>query len=124
MVGSTETVTITIKNTGSNTWTAATAYRLGAGSPGTGNSGANEFIWSNWTNGGYSISATDQRAFLGGDVSLNDQTTFTFDITAPGTVGTHHFSARMVQDGVAWFGDALDLDINVTATGIPDFNLY
>jgi hypothetical protein len=44
---------------------------------------------------------------------------FTFNITAPMTEGTYKIGARMVQDGVTFFGDTFRKNIAVT-TSPPD----
>ena len=93
-------ISVTMKNTGTNSWDGA--YRLGAG--GTGAQGcpdSNEFVWSNFTNGGYSNSVGDQRCYTADTISPNSQSIYSFDITAPAIIGTHHFVAKMVHDGVA-----------------------
>lgn len=104
--GEVRRVSIIVQNTGSSTWSESVLIRLGAGS-------TNEFVWSNWAYGGYSNSLTDQRACISGSVAPGSNTTFTFDIKAPSTTGTHWFEARMVRDGVAWFGDVLSKAIEV-----------
>jgi len=84
-------ISVTMKNTGVNTWTAADSYRLGDQSP---NSPA-----ISWGRSRVDLSATDSIA--------NGQTkTFTFTATAPSTAGTYKFQWRMVQESVAWFGDS------------------
>lgn len=109
-------VSIRVRNVGTQTWSGsgeANPYRLGAGSVATGNPEDNDFLWSGFANGGYSNSLTDQRAYLGGTVAPQGEATFTFTITAPSTPGTYHFEARMVHDGVAWFGPCLSVPVVV-----------
>jgi hypothetical protein len=80
-------VSVTMRNTGTNTWTAALGYNLGA-QP-----------WDNWSWG-----AT--RVGLGADsIATNQQKTFTFTVTAPSTPGTYNFQWQMLREGVAWFGN-------------------
>jgi len=125
--GEVRRVSITVKNTGGTTWSESDSIRLGAGSTNqyVGCPHDNEFRWSNWQNGGYSNGLTDQRAFISGTVPLGSSTTFTFDITAPSTTGTHWFEARMVHDGVAWFGGILSKAIEVqNPTYIVTLTLY
>ncbi len=88
--GETQQVTIQMKNTGSDTWTAANAHKLGR-RPGSDN------IW------GFA------RVYLAGDESVepNQIKTFTFQITAPETPGVYSFQCRMVDDeepNQGWFG--------------------
>ena len=85
--GQTYTVSLTMRNNGSNTWTAATLYRLGSRNP-----------TDNWTWG-------PARVALPASVSPGAQVTFTFNVTAPSTPGTYNFQWSMVQDGVQWFGE-------------------
>ncbi|QNK57239.1 malectin domain-containing carbohydrate-binding protein [Paenibacillus sp. PAMC21692] len=108
---STRRVTVSVKNTGTETWTAAGLYRLANHS----SSPANEFLFSNFEDGGYSNAPTDQRVFLNGSESVAPEQTksFTFDITAPSTPGAHTLSLDMVQDGVAFFNNPLVFSISV-----------
>ena len=87
VAGKTYTVLVTMKNTGSTTWTAADAYRLGSQAP------QDNFVWG------------PNRALLPKQVLPGEEVTFTFDVTAPLTPGTYNFRWRMVRDGVEWFGD-------------------
>jgi hypothetical protein len=114
-----------MKNTGSTTWSEDTVnhyrgHRLGAGTTDAGNQHNNEFIWKNFTSGGYSNSATDQRCFVSGTVAPNSEFTFQFDIVAPQTTGTKYFEAHMVEDGGSgWFGPPIEVPITVTDTPPP-----
>jgi len=86
--GETAQVSITMKNTGTDTWTDATGRRLGSvGDDDT------------WTPG-------STREAISGSVAPDANYTFTFNITAPATPGSYDFQWRMVQDGVEWFGDS------------------
>jgi len=85
--GTTQTVTVTMKNTGTTTWTAADAYRLGSRAP------QDNDIWGR------------NRVLLPNNVLPGEEVTFTFSITAPQTPGTYNFRWRMVRDGVEWFGE-------------------
>jgi len=122
-----KTVTITVKNTGSATWQnsgSANMYRLSAGLTSQGNTYNNDFLWSNFANGGYSISQTDQRAYTSNAVNPNTDTTYTFDITAPSTSGIYHFEARMVHDAVAFFGETLSRNVTVSNSAVDDYMFY
>lgn len=81
-------VSVTMRNTGRATWTAAQRYRLGSVNP------------RNNTKWGFS------RVYLGAadSVAPGQDKTFTFTVTAPASPGTHNFQWQMVRDGVAWFG--------------------
>ncbi|OUS77116.1 hypothetical protein B1748_08145 [Paenibacillus sp. MY03] len=106
--GSKAGVSIDVQNAGANEWTEANMYRLYAGP-------TNQFGWSDFVSGGYSLSATNQRAFLPGSetIATSQRKSFTFSIQAPATPGTYTFSAGMIQDGVATFGTVKTWTINV-----------
>ncbi|MDD1654133.1 MAG: carbohydrate binding domain-containing protein [Methanomicrobiales archaeon] len=84
------TVSVTMKNTGTSTWTAANNYRLGSQNP------QDNKIWLR----------TSHRVNLGGSdaIAPGQQKTFTFTVTAPSTTGTYNFQWQMLQESVAWFG--------------------
>jgi RHS repeat-associated protein len=88
-------VSVTMKNTGSATWPAGSAYKLGSQNP------LDNTYWG------------IQRATLGAPVSPGGQATFSFQVKAPATVGTYGFQWRMVQEYVTWFG-ALTPNVAVT----------
>jgi hypothetical protein len=87
IAGKIYTVSVTMKNTGTTTWTAADAYRLGSQTP------QDNFVWGL------------NRALLPKQVLPGEEITFTFDVTAPLTPGMYTFRWRTVRDGVEWFGD-------------------
>jgi hypothetical protein len=96
--GQTATVTVRVKNTGTNTWYYGSAYRLGT-------QGDNTVSWSSFGScGGYRNSTNDARAFLCYTVYPGQTHDFTFNITAPAS-GTAVLSVDMVLDGVEWFED-------------------
>lgn len=87
-VGQTASVSVTMKNTGTATWSEAGLYRLGSQNP------QDNFTWG-----------TNRVLITGGQtVPPNGNRTFTFNVTAPATAGTYNFQWRMVHDNVAWFG--------------------
>lgn len=90
--GQTYSVTVRMKNTGTNTWTLNTQHHLGAlESP------ANAaWVATNHVELPATISS----------VAPNAEVSFTFDVTAPSPAGIYHFQWRMLQDGVGWFGDS------------------
>ncbi|MGD9765261.1 MAG: PQQ-dependent sugar dehydrogenase [Candidatus Binatia bacterium] len=94
--GQTYAVSVTMQNTGSATWTAASHYRLGA------------------LHGGWG--ATRVSLGAGESIGPGQQKTFTWNVRAPDTAGTHNFQWRMVQEGVAWFG-ASSTNVAVAVTG-------
>jgi subtilisin family serine protease len=88
-------VSVTVKNTGANTWTENDMDRLGA-----------------IDNGG-PFAIPRQYLAAGESVAPGQTKTFTFKMTAPSTAGTYTTDWQMVRDGVTWFGDALSKDIIV-----------
>ncbi|RKH07033.1 NBR1-Ig-like domain-containing protein [Corallococcus carmarthensis] len=86
--GQTASVSVTMRNTGTNVWTAAGQYRLGSQAP------QDTFTWG------------DSRVYMvsGEAIAPNAQKTFTFTITAPATAGVYTFQWKMLQEYVAWFG--------------------
>ena len=84
------TVSVTMKNTSSNTWTKAGGYKLGA------NNDSDPFC--NFT-----------RVDLapGESIGPNQSKTFTFTMIAPSKSETLTTDWRMLREGVNWFGDIL-----------------
>ena len=80
---------VTMKNTGSDTWTQAKGYRLGTQSP------QDNTVW-----GG-------NRVDLPANVSVASGQSFKFEFQflAPTQPGTYAFQTRMLKEGTAWFGD-------------------
>jgi RHS repeat-associated protein len=80
-------VSVTMKNTGSNTWTTVTNHNLGSQNP------QDNTTWGM------------ARVPLPSSVVTGTTVTYNFTVTAPSTPGTYNCQWRMVQDGVEWFGD-------------------
>ncbi|PTL75300.1 NBR1-Ig-like domain-containing protein [Vitiosangium sp. GDMCC 1.1324] len=97
--GTSFTVTVTMKNTGTSAWTELNAFRLGSQSP------ANNTAWG------------PSRAFLAPSETIHQgqQKSFSFTVAAPGTPGSYPFQWEMVQDGVGFFGPLTPL-VNITVT--------
>ncbi len=87
--GETITVSLTFKNTGSTTWTAASSYRLGS------------------TGDADPFAAARQDLAPGESIAPGQQRTFTFPFTAPSTPGSYTTDWQMLREGVAWFGAPL-----------------
>ena len=87
---------VTLRNTGSSTWTDGSAYRLGV------RSGSSDF-------------GLASRIALptGAAVTPGSEVTFTFTLHTPATVGFYPLQLRMVRDGYAWFGRMIDILIKV-----------
>ena len=81
----TSAVSVTMRNTGTTTWTAGNYY-LGSQNP-QGNS-----TWSL------------NRVNLATSVAPNAQVTFSFNITAPAAQGTYNFQWQVAKDGLGNFG--------------------
>ncbi|QJD84887.1 NBR1-Ig-like domain-containing protein [Cohnella herbarum] len=108
-------VTISVKNTGTETWSAADSYGLGASISGE----QNELIFGSFTDGGYSNSATDQRVYLKASDAIGPEQTksFTFDIQAGAALGPKAFSVEMAHDGSGWSGKKYTFTVNVVGGG-------
>ena len=85
--GQTYPVSITFRNTGSTTWTAADAYRLGTQNP------QDNTTW-----------VASKRAELPAPVAPGERVTFNFNVTAPATTGSYDFQWEMLREFVEWFG--------------------
>ncbi|MDP3051991.1 MAG: DUF4214 domain-containing protein [bacterium] len=89
IAGQSYSVSVTMRNMGTATWTKATSYKLGAQNP-----------QDNLTWGLGRVELTD-----GESVAPGQQKTFSFNITAPAVPGAYNFQWRIVQEFVEWFGE-------------------
>jgi Ig-like domain-containing protein len=99
-------VSVTMKNGGSNTWTAAENYRLGSTNP------TDNVTWGLG------------RVFLdaGDAIATNQQKTFTFTVTAPTTAGQYNFQWWMVRDGFTYFGTpSTNVVVDVVSTAVAPY---
>ena len=80
-------VSIRMRNTGTDTWSATDNYRIGSINP------PDNEVWGL------------RRVSVPTSVSPGAEATFGFALKAPRTPGEYNFQWRMVQDGVEWFGD-------------------
>jgi len=122
-VGETALIWIKVENTGNLIWPdsgSTNPYRIGAGSIGNGNPHDNQFPWFDFQYGGYSNHLLDQRAYLGDSVFPDSTHTLTFKIEAPRIEGRYWFEARMVCDGVGWFGPPLSHQIVVVRVAVAE----
>lgn len=101
-VGQVATVTVTMKNIGTNTWTSGGNYKLGSQNP------QDNFTWGL---GRVNLAPTDS-------IGLNGQKTFSFAIAAPSTPGVYNFQWKMLQEGYIWFG-ALSPLVSISVTQPP-----
>ena len=98
--GQTAAVSVTMKNLGTSTWTAASNFSLGS---------QNAQDNTTWGMG---------RVALPQSVAPGATATFNFNVTAPSTLGSYNFQWKMVQDGVEWFGD-LSTNVAVVTEAAP-----
>jgi hypothetical protein len=86
--GKKTTIQVTMKNTGTETWTEGGLYRLGSQAP------QDNMTWG------------VGRVYLPAGVAIapGQQHTFTFDVIAPSTTGSYPMQWQMVRDGVRWMG--------------------
>jgi hypothetical protein len=92
-------VSVTFRNTGTNTWTSPSNYRLWSQNPQDN---------SVWGMGRVGLNA-------GESIASGQQKTFTWNVTAPAVAGSYKFQWRMLQEGVTWFG-TLTNNVAVTVT--------
>ena len=98
-VGQTASVSVTMQNIGTTTWTPASQYRLGSQNP-------QDTL--TWGIGRMDLAPSD--AIIPGQSK-----SFALTVTAPPSPGVYNFQWRMVQEGVEWFG-ALTPNAVVTVT--------
>lgn len=106
VAGSTITVSVTMKNTGSTTWTmnAPEPFRLGS---------ANPIDNLTWGVGRVSLPTT---------VAYGMPVDFFMTVTAPSTPGTYSFAWQMLREGGGWFGGMLSRTVTVTAPPAPVYD--
>ena len=93
-------VTVTVRNTGTSTWTQANGYKLGA----VGDSDP----FCAFTR--VDLAPSDS-------IAMNQEKTFSFTMTAPSTPGTYTTDWRMLREGVEWFGGTLTKQVQVQSSG-------
>ncbi|UMR29224.1 NBR1-Ig-like domain-containing protein [Massilia sp. MB5] len=100
LIGQTYTVSVTMKNTGTSTWTAARKHLLGLQNP------QDNQTWR-----------SPDRVALPSSVAPGQTATFSFEVKAPKTPGTYNFQWRMVEEFVEWFGATTpNVSINVATS--------
>jgi hypothetical protein len=94
---------VTVRNTGANTWTAG-SYQLGSKNP-----HANTF-WG-----------SSRKDLSGGDsISTGQTKTFTWTFNAPISAGTYDFQWQMLHVGVEWFGSYTpNVVVTVQGSSLP-----
>ena len=105
--------TVVMRNSGDSIWSEAgdhsSGHRLGS-------LAGDELSWVPRAYEGYSNSVADQRIFLTSPVVAGGEASFDFHVQAPAVEGSYQLRARMVQDGVAWFGAEVLASLVVTAS--------
>ena len=84
-------VSVSMRNRGSTTWTAAGNYRLGS-----------QNLQDNTIWGPHRVSLASNEYIEPIDLDVK---TFIFEVTAPASAGSYNFQWGMVQDYVEWFGE-------------------
>ena len=97
---SSEVVTVTIRNDGSQTWLADGSYSLVSN-----NAPVN--LWGITT-----VPVTTA-------VSTGNSFVFSFPVTAPGTDGTEAFQFRMFRSGLGQFGEVINEPVNISSVVTP-----
>jgi RHS repeat-associated protein len=100
LLGHTQSVSVTMRNNGNAAWAAGSSFKLGSQNP------VDNSTWG--------IS----RANLTSAVAPGQTATFNFTITAPATPGSYNFQWKMLQEGVAWFGDSTP-NVSIAVNGPP-----
>jgi alkylated DNA repair dioxygenase AlkB len=104
VAGQTYSVSVTMRNSGTTTWTDAGGYSLTSKNP------------------DYNTTWGLYRVYLaaGDSIAPNASKTFTWTVTAPSTAGTYAFQWQMRQSGVEWFGPLTpNVAVTVTTTAPP-----
>jgi len=106
-------VVVTVENKGSTTWSGE--FRLGAAPGCPDAAAANAIAWE--PAAGYANSISDARVFLPHDVAPGESIELHVPVRAPAAAGTYVFAARMVHEGVTWFGATAQATITVADAG-------
>lgn len=101
-VGATASVSITMRNTGSTTWTPATKFYLGSQSP------ENNYTWGM------------NRVAVPKSVAPGQEVTFNFSIKAPSAAGSYNFQWKMLQEDIKWFGDFVPATARIISVSKPN----
>jgi len=100
---------VTMKNTGDTTWTAATNYRLGMKKP---------------TQDSTVFGSSRMYLDAGVIVAPEQNGDFKVELTGPTVAGSYQFQVRTVRDGFEWFGAySTIVDITVGVAMPPPVNL-
>ena len=101
-VGQLSSVSVTMHNAGTTTWSAGSGYHLGSQNP------QDNITWGL------------NRVNLPGSVAPGGNVTFTFNVTAPNSAATYNFQWKMQKDGAGFFGSAsTNVAVSVTSGAPP-----
>lgn len=119
--GATVIAKVKATNLGKSTWRATDDVRLGAASGCPAAWAVNALAWKPAAADGYASSPTDARRYLGASsaVAQGDSVTIDVPVVAPSTLGKQRFAARMVKEGVAWFGSTAIADVEIVPVSVP-----
>jgi len=108
------TATVVIRNKGNEQWNNANNFKLGQ----------NETIDATLFGAGrFLIDDSEDEIPVYGGIFRGRAKTFEIEIIAPSTVGAYSTHWQMLQEGNAWFGDTLEINILVdTTTSINNYN--
>ena len=87
-VRDTFTISVTVRNTGSTTWSPQSRHRLGSWNP------MDDMTWG----------SNRQLMAAGASVAPGGSYTFRGSVTAPSSPGAYTMQWRMLQEGLEWFG--------------------
>lgn len=120
-IGAPVVAKITATNLGKKTWTTD-AVRLGAASGCPAAWSVNGWTWAPSAADGHSASLTDARRFLpkGATVAQGESITFDVPLASATEKGKLHFAARMLEEGVAWFGSTASADVEIVESNTGD----
>lgn len=108
---------VTATNLGKHAW--GDDVRVGAASGCPAAWSINGWAWSPAAGEGYAKSLTDARRFLpkGKTVAQGESITVDVALATPAALGKQRFAARMLEEGVAWFGATASADVDVVPAG-------
>jgi hypothetical protein len=100
--GATGEAIVTVENRGAERWTGDVRIGAAAGCPDA--TTANDVEWIPGDGVGYANGLGDARIFVPADVGAGESVEFHVPVRAPAQEGQYTFAARMVHEGVGWFG--------------------
>ena len=106
-------VVVTLENRGAQAWNDE--LRLGAATGCPDAAAENAIAWEPTV--GYASSIADARVFLAQPVPPGGTIDVHVPVRAPAEPGAYTFAARMVHEGVAWFGATAQVTIDVVPPG-------